>query len=1144
MLSLLALAGPADAARLLAAEGSEGGGYGRIALAFDGPVSVKARISGAVLVISFGEKAAGGPERLAAAMPAYVSAVRRDPDGTGLRVALQKPYRVNVQVAGERAYVDLLPEGWAGLPPPLPPEVVADLARRAHAAETALKAAAPAPVARPLSIEVAHLPTLTRLILRLPPRTETSARGDGPATRVTIPGAWTVDDTDTRGRLRPAVERFSVESGARAASLLVQPAEGYAVTTDRDDEGLSIDIARAPGMEMAKDAAKDADKGVDKGPAVSTAADDHGPATEAAKAVPGILRPAGEAGRDARAAGEAGGAPEAGPAAGKAPAARKAAMTAPAQAEPDTSPARSSAEPGAVREASGGAVFPFRRQPPAALFERAGTATLVFETREPVGMPAPAAGIAPLGPPRRVGEAVILRFPVPPGKLVDLLPVGPLAAPTGWEVVVGDSLSPSDALVAVRLQTAAGRVGLGVRLPDPGAATWLDLDGERIAVVTTLGRRPSGVAKRQRFVDFELLPSRLGVAVLAMADDLTVRPDLDGVAVAREGGLAVSAVERPAETVAGDVDQPAVELKAWDEAKRGDVFAALRRQFTAISEMPLSLRGPARMVLARMLLANGFNPEALTVLGAVAEDDPVLGAQREVAILRGLGSARMGRFAEARQALADKALARDPEAALWRGYAAAQAGLWLDADGGMRAGLAVLDRYPEDLQALLRTALAEAAIETGDVETAKRQIMLSDRLSPQPLQRDLLKHLVARIDEAKGHTLAALAAYERDAEGAERPVAAAAALRGALLAHAAGRLGAPETIERLERLMLMWHGGATETELTSGLFRLYRETGRWRDAFVSVRRAEAGAPDAPGTRVLHSEALALFDDLFLTELGDRMGGIAAVALYFDFKDFGPVGRRGDEIVRRLADRLVGLDLLDSAADLLQHQVDNRLTGAARASVATRLAAVRIMDAQPLKALETLDSTYLPELPGDLRRARMLLRARALSDLSRTDVALETLEGDTAPDAQRLRADILWAARRWREAGEAHETLLGDAWRAGRPLDDAARADVIRAAIGYGLSSEALGLERLKAKYADAMAESADARTFALLTAPNAARAPAFREIAQKATTAQTLAAFLDEYRKRYPENAVPERGAREGAAEARAGGTPPATPPG
>jgi hypothetical protein len=103
------------------------------------------------------------------------------------------------------------------------------------------------------------------------------------------------------------------------------------------------------------------------------------------------------------------------------------------------------------------------------------------------------------------------------------------------------------------------------------------------------------------------------------------------------------------------------------------------------------------------------------------------------------------------------------------------------------------------------------------------------------------------------------------------------------------------------------------------------------------------------------------------------GRIEALALFYDFKEFTPVGRQGDEIVRRLADRLVALlralsgspsisrtvaslaatlaraapvRRLSTWGDLLQHQVDNRLTGAARASVAARLATVRLMEGEP------------------------------------------------------------------------------------------------------------------------------------------------------------------------------------------------------
>ena len=72
--------------------------------------------------------------------------------------------------------------------------------------------------------------------------------------------------------------------------------------------------------------------------------------------------------------------------------------------------------------------------------------------------------------------------------------------------------------------------------------------------------------------------------------------------------------------------------------------------------------------------------------------------------------------------------------------------------------------------------------------------------------------------------------------------------------------------------------------------------------------------------------------------GDAMPAVEALGLFYDYRELTPIGRRGDEMIRRLTDRLVAVDLLDQAAELLQHQVDHRLQGAARAQVATPAAA--------------------------------------------------------------------------------------------------------------------------------------------------------------------------------------------------------------
>ena len=117
-----------------------------------------------------------------------------------------------------------------------------------------------------------------------------------------------------------------------------------------------------------------------------------------------------------------------------------------------------------------------------------------------------------------------------------------------------------------------------------------------------------------------------------------------------------------------------------------------------------------------------------------------------------------------------------------------------------------------------------------------------------------------------------------------------------------------------------------------------------------------------------------------------MPAIDALALFYDFRELTPIGARGDEMIRRLADRLVSVDLLDQASDLLQYQVDHRLQGAARAQVATRLAVIYLMDRKPDRALAMLAASRIGGLSNDLRDQRLLLESRALSDLGRHDLA--------------------------------------------------------------------------------------------------------------------------------------------------------------
>src|SRR5258705_663159 len=202
------------------------------------------------------------------------------------------------------------------------------------------------------------------------------------------------------------------------------------------------------------------------------------------------------------------------------------------------------------------------------------------------------------------------------------------------------------------------------------------------------------------------------------------------------------------------------------------------------------------------------------------------------------------------------------------------------------------------------------------------------------------------------------------------------------------------------------------------------------------------------------------------------------------------------MIRRLADRLVAVDLLDQASELLQYQVDKRLEGAARAQVAARLAWVYLPSRKPDRAISALRTTRIADLSGELRQQRLLLEARAQSDIGRHDLALDIIANINGREAIRLRSDIYWASRRWREASEQIELYYADRWRDFKPLNPLEKGDVIRAVVGYALAEDVIGLARFREKYAPLMSAEPDRSAFDTASQPATANSTGFPYIAR------------------------------------------------
>jgi hypothetical protein len=1129
---------------------STSAGFARFVFRFAEETDTDIRLNNGILVIAFKRSVDVSVDRIAIGAPDYVSAARRDPDGLGVRLALGRKVTVNSMAAGERLFVDLLPEGWVGLPPGLPQEVVDELARRAREAERSERQRRQLAQQReppPIRLRVGTQPTFTRYVFELPALTPVTTDRAKDKLTLLFGAPLRFDLADVQVALPPSVAAIEARPGDDKSSVRFEFNDGPDVRTFREEGNFIVDVlapeakdqpgelALALQREVKAAATAPAAAAVPAAPAVAAAA----PA--AAEAPPTPPRMAGEG-----APAPPDPAPASTPEAAERLVARLAAQPAAPAAgavaskgtsEPAVAPA-TKAPPAPSRDADAPVVvevvrvgaalrltFPFAAPTPAAVFRRADAVWLVFDAAAPIDVSTlvtQSIGSVRSATVTRTRGGQVVRIKVDRPKLTSLEADG-----ATWTVSIGDLvLEPTRPLAIERMAAAPRRTSAVIpfdapqqlhRLADPEV-------GDTLLVVTAFGP-PRGLLRAQDFIEFRALASTHGVAVQPLADDVGVELGADKIVIGRPSGLTMSGAgtrfaetgepgHRPAASAAFAFD-----AQLWGFDREANFLARQAELMRAAAEAPESERPARRLELARFYLARDLDAEAKAVLDVVLAADRPKAETASAAVLRAVAEIMMGHGADALKDLGNPAVGDQFDASLWRALAHAVQGKWPEAREGLKGIEAAMTTMPIELQRVVYLNALQAAIEVRDFAEAGRTLDELETLGVPAGLGATVQVLKGRLAEGLGRLADALGFYRAVADPADGPAGAQGRLRGIVLKSALGQLKRADAINDLEGLTVMWRGDATEIEALQLLGRFYIEEARYRDAFQVMRAAVSARAESEIVRRIQDDAAAAFDALFLGGKGDAMPPIEALSLFYDFRDLTPVGRRGDEMIRRLADRLVAVDLLDQAAALLQHQVDHRLQGAARAQIATRLAVIYLISRKPDRAIQALHATRAGDLPNEVRNQRLLLEARALSDTGRHDVALEVIVNLEGREVDRLRADVLWAGKRWREAGEQIEKLYGERWRDFTPLAEAERADILRAGLAYSLADDALGLERFRQKYAAKMADGPDKRAFEVATSRRAADSAEFAEIAKKVAAADTLESFLREVRARFPQAA-------------------------
>jgi tetratricopeptide (TPR) repeat protein len=1127
-------------------------GYARLLLKLAEDVGTEVTTAGSIVVIRFNRPVDIPIDKLADAVPDYVGSVRRDPDGSAIRMSLTRRVTINTMTAGERVFVDMLPDTWSGQPPALPSEVVRELAERARRAERALRqqrAAAEAKKHPPIRVRALLQPTFVRFVFEMPDGVGVSSVLNDQKLTLLFNALLTFDLADAKIAAPANIAAIDQKVDGEAASAVQITLIGDVdVHSFREDKNYNVDVAfqqveKPPAPAQASAAPVATAPAAPAKPASEAPAPR--PSTEAApltsetfaqqakievqpEAVPN-LSPAVEKPRQEAPAPET---PKLDLSAAKeapAPVAQTPPKTAPAPAKP---PAESRSPPTAAgegataveaRRSSDGLAltFSFAAATPAALFRRADAVWLVFDSVKPVDIePIRSQGGSIIADVSRLqldgtGQAIRIRLNRPQ---MPSLSGDDQADGATWTLTFADTMrTPTQPLVAIRDVTDPTRASVTVALSKPGLLHRLvDPDAGDTIMVVTAQPPVRGFIKRQDFVELSLLESIHGVVIRPNSDDVTAEFASDGIMLGRPGGLTLSSAKVGAER-APAVFRPIFEIPEWRKNQNENFRTRETALIAAAAALEPDQRTPARVDLARFYMSRGMYAEAKGVLDlALADSKP--GLEDPVAlIVHSVASSLMGRPQEALKNLANPAIGTNFDSQLWKALAYARQGKWVDAREKFKNIEFAVTSLPVELQRMVVADAMRASLEVKDYAGADKYNSDLEVVGLPAEMKPAIAVLRGRLAEALGRDNDALDQYKIAVNSPDRAAAAEAKLLDIGLRQRRDEFSQADVLRELETLSVTWRGDGIEVKTLLMLARIYADSGRYAESFAAWRNATRLEPNSDLVRQGQDEAAALFAQLFLSPKGDDLPPVDALSMFYEYRELTPIGRRGDEMIRRLADRLAAVDLLDQASELLQYQVDKRLEGAARAQVAARLAMVYLTSRKPDRAIAALRSTRIADLAGELRQQRLLLESRAQSDVGRHDLALDIISNISGREAIRLRSDIYWASRRWREASEQIELYYADRWRDFKPLDAVEKSDVIRAVVGYALAEDAIGLARFREKYGPFMSGEADRAVFETASKPASGSSAEFAEIARLAASVDTLDGFIREMKTRFPD---------------------------
>lgn len=1085
------------------------GESGRIAFSWDFPVSYSARISGSQLIVSFDRLIETNLNVIQQTLPGYVERGEISGDGKTVTLYLTKPFELVHFPAGTAVVVDLIgkpgvEENTKAVQEPAP-ETVAKPAVENEVANAPVQNLSGL---QEISVRTGRHADKLRLVFDWPKQVNYRVDRSGGIARLIFdsPARILVDDL---GSVMPDVlgdARATVEGGKTVVSLAI--AEGARLRHFHAGDKMVLDAyipndgSKAAKLPAARESTETAD----------VSALEQSEASVSEQPAPTVTEPSAENSTTDEGA-TAASTPKQDNAASAAPTAPTA-LTPPGEAMTQQTPSSSASE----TDTGFSLRFGWDEPVAAAVFRRGGALWIIFDKPTVVDVAAMRAvagdafrDLTQLSHP----TATVLRVVTERG-------INPIPKREGlaWIMEFAEqglsTLSPIEA-TAQPDSTMGARVFLPV--PEPGRAVPVtDPEmGDNFIVVPVI---PLGYGVTHHYVypQFRIRPSSQGLVVEPSIDTLRVRPVRQGVGITSTRTLHLSPVsEEDIAKARSDSNRPmsrivdleplqSVSIEFFNETRQGlehDIAFAKGDND----------RTTGRLELIRFYLAHGMAAEALGVLKVLADDIPKVKKRADFRLYRGMANFFMSRYEDAAADLASEKLDGNDEGIFWRSIVDFASG---NDDPvsmrGVRSTSTIPETYPRAMRVPLTFWVVDASVRVTDTEKAKE---ILDTLNAEYLtdaERSQVTYFLGLNSEIIGDFEEAIFNWEMTMQGDHPPSKVHAALARAELLLKMERISPLEAIDEFEKLRFAWRGGDFEFNLLRRLGVMYLRQGRFRDGLKTLRQAATYFRKRGEAQHVTQQMSDTFSALFLNGVADRMAPVSAIALYEEFKELTPVADLGNEMIRKLADRLVGVDLLDEAASLLDDQIKFRLKGVEKARIGAQLAVVRILAKDYSGALEALEISEEEGVTSELSTQRLQLKARALLGVGETLAALALIEEDPSLEAEKLRTEAYWSSGDWPQAAKAlRELVKASGAKPGERLDQEQAMHVLNYAIALTLGGNDRALMQLRQDYRAGMDQTDVGDAFSLIATPEQFGLIEYDTIASRVQVAENFRDFMAAY---------------------------------